>query len=116
MGLPGDTTTINPLDHHIECEGYNCECNALAVKKVQGETDSFGCEYLYLCHDCYTKLQTSIAENEGGEDCCDWCKKLAILSPIRDFEEGLNGPIYYVCSSCRNKQDADIWEEYEEYN
>ena len=31
---------------------------------------------------------------------CDWCRRIANLTPHRDFEEGLAGPSYLVCMPC----------------
>ena len=110
MGLPGDTIKFHTLEQ--VCDGYNCECTSLATNRVQGETDSFGAEYHYFCTDCTAKCHKDERENRE-EECCDWCKKQALLAPIRDWEEGLYGPVYYVCSKCRCKQDKDMQEEYE---
>ena len=108
-GLPGD---VIRLQNQSEiCEGYNCDCNAIATHRMQGETDSFGAEYMYFCPSCLQKCQHDI--NDQEEETCEWCKKTAKLSPIRDFEEGLSGPVYYVCSGCISKQNKRIREEWE---
>ncbi|MBT7350612.1 hypothetical protein HN803_07580 [candidate division WWE3 bacterium] len=112
-GLPGSYVNIKPLDNKIVCYGYNCECTILAVVKVQGETDSFGAEYSYYCHDCHELCKQADQEFREELDNCDWCKKEAQLSPTRDWEEGMNGPVYYVCNECNSKQDREMMEEYE---
>lgn len=35
---------------------------------------------------------------------CEWCnKESAQLSPIRDWEEGPNGPEHWICPECVEK-------------
>jgi len=109
MGLPGDIIKFHTLDQ--VCDGYNCECTSLVTNRLQGETDSFGAEYHYYCDSCVSKCMKD--EDKQEDEICDWCKHKKHLTPIRDFEEGLNGPVYYVCSKCRSKQDKYIQEEYD---
>ncbi len=113
MNLPGSVITIKPLDNNIQCEGYNCDCNNLAVKRVQGETDSFGAEYFYYCHECYDKMKVDQDKIDAEPEVCNWCKETAILHPERNWEEGLNGPVYYICDKCSSKQHKDMMEELE---
>lgn len=105
MNLPGDYIKLNSPSR--SCEGYNYECNEIALYKLQGETDSFGAEYFYYCQSCLDKTLLAVREYEDQEEYCEWCKKLAKLKPVRDFEEGFHGPVYYVCSSCRRAQRND---------
>ena len=43
---------------------------------------------------------------------CEWCKKDALdVKEHRDYEEGLNGPVYDVCKDCRKKEAALLDEE-----
>ena len=30
-----------------------------AIRRIQGETDSFGCEYIDMCQECLGKVRTS---------------------------------------------------------
>jgi hypothetical protein len=47
---------------------------------------------------------------------CDWCHSQASdLIEHRDFEEGANGPIYDVCSTCRKKEAKRVAEELSGY-
>ncbi|MHA2180094.1 MAG: hypothetical protein ACXAAH_01585 [Promethearchaeota archaeon] len=107
FSLPGN---VIKLSHNDEiCEGYNCNCDNVATHRMQGETDSFGAEYMYYCKSCLAKCQEDIDKSE--EDNCEWCHTKASLQPVRDFEEGLSGPVYYVCSSCAHKQNKRMQEE-----
>lgn len=97
--LPG---AISPAPKNTTCDN----CDKPAFKRVQGETDSFGAEYLDLCKEHYEHIT---ADNTVGE--CDWCGVDEKLQPIRDPEEGQSGPVYYVCDSCRTKFFDNIMEE-----
>lgn len=87
-----------------------------AVKRVQGETDSFGCEYAFMCQVCldaYSEHQAVLLEEERF---CDWCKTLTKgCAPTRDYDEGMSGPIYNVCPECRRKDAEAAQAEYDEY-
>ena len=100
--LPGHTTTV--------LEGKVCDTHPdrPAVKRIQGETDSYGCEYIFMCQECLDEYRSS--EPEAGM--CDWCHKDAILSPMRDFDEGSFGPVYQVCRECRDKEISYANSEY----
>jgi len=73
-----------------------------AVRRVQGETDSMGSEMHDLCQACITRLRTEKAEPAH----CDFCKKVDILRPYRDYEEGMCGPVYQICCGCRTRRNA----------
>jgi len=109
-GLPGDTKAI---DSNEQCD--NCENTV--TKRVQGETDSFGAEYHYVCDDCAAKMKQEDEEYRNILTSCDWCKKEAKLHTARDFEEGLSGPVYEICDDCASKQNRALREEFdaEEY-
>lgn len=69
----------------------------IAVRRLQGETDSFGCEYHDMCQACADEYlrETHEADYSGK---CDWCRKQADrLYPHRDIEEGSCGRVYEVC-------------------
>lgn len=71
-----------------------------AVKRVQGDTDSFGCEYFYMCQECYDAYRKSM--QEPRMQFCDGCKvEKSGVKPIRDPDEGQSGPVYYLCGGCR---------------
>ncbi len=62
-----------------------------------------GSEMHDLCAQCLADIEVnSKAEREG---CCDWCRSFAQdLNAHRDFEEGVCGPIYRVCGTCRTQE------------
>lgn len=102
--LPGQG---KPLEDGSMCD----EHDRPAVKKIQGETDSFGCEFFYMCQECYDAYQ-----NEGDPVYdCDHCHKERQCTPIRDIDEGMSGPVYYVCSECRSKHNKRLQEECDRY-
>lgn len=100
-GLPGDIRSIGP--------GTPCDRHAStdAVARLQGETDSMGCEYHYLCKVCLDehrdkKPEALPCERCGGED---------ILTPVREIDEGMSGPVYHICTQClKAKRERDAKE------
>jgi hypothetical protein len=77
-----------------------------AVRRVQGETDSFGCEYILMCQECLDKFRAYQSSEEATTGCCDWCKSHATdLANRRDSDEGTAGPLYRVCGACRKKDN-----------
>lgn len=96
--MPGDIS--DPPD------GARCDTHQdrVAVRRVQGETDSFGCEWLDLCAECVADFQEYARQGRAGR--CDWCKQDAEdLRPRRDYEEGMAGPVYEVCGACIRKDN-----------
>lgn len=100
--LPGashDVPDAQMCDHHPDRP---------AVARIQGETDSFGCEMDDLCQECvdarraYRCSEAGIAEElEWRTGQCEWCKGQATdLRDARDYEEGLCGRVYRVCGAC----------------
>ena len=84
-----------------------------AVARLQGETDSFGCEMHDLCRECLD------AERDQEPDIgrCDWCKADGqVLRPRRDIDEGTHGPVYYVCAGCAKKDEDAIRTELAQYD
>lgn len=78
-----------------------------AVRCVQGETDSMGCEYMHLCQDCVTALALPV--RVAGR--CDWCHDSSgLLRHHRDADEGTSGPVYRVCCDCIAKETSDARE------
>lgn len=75
-----------------------------AVARIQGETDSFGCEMIDMCQECFDAYREEI-KNEDTSGVCDWCKQLVHhRRPHRDFEEGMTGRVYDVCDACIAKE------------
>jgi hypothetical protein len=104
-------------------KGENWQCENDATVRVQGETDSFGCEYSHYCEACH-KLSEELNDHytkkhEDDESQCEWCKKVVPqknLRYTRDIDEGSNGPVYEVCGSCRARQAEQIAEELASYD
>lgn len=104
MNLPGSHNKVPP--------GGKCEDHPErdAVKNIQGETDSFGAEYHLMCRECYTQYKEEAKKDYI--DNCDWCKARDVaVRPRRDYDEGMNGPVYYVCQDCIDKDNARIADE-----
>jgi len=107
--LPG---AVHTIPKGIKCD----ECSTkLATVRVQGETDSFGCEMIDMCQECYDKYKEEI-KNEDTSGTCDWCKCHSIkLHNMRDYEEGMSGRVYQVCDPCAddcNKRQLDELDDY----
>ena len=110
--------SVSTLPGAVSTKGITGTCDThpdrLAVRRVQGETDSFGCEYYYECQQCKDKSDSdaTTADRSGN---CDWCKKHKdTVIPHRDIEEGSCGPVYEVCLDCidaERKRWADEDEE-----
>ena len=102
--LPGQTTGL--------VEPCQCErCDKPATVRFCTESDSFGDELTPMCGECADEYQNK----PPLEMDCDFCKKLAVVHPMRDtLEEGTHGRVYYVCQPCQVKYDETVAEAYEE--
>lgn len=88
-----------------------------AVARVQGETDSFGCEYNDLCEQCLKELRDYQMSAEARTGECDWCDEQATdLRDARDYDEGMSGRVYRVCGGCIKRRDAEAREEMRRYD
>lgn len=97
-------------------EGMMCDNHPdrPAVRRVQGETDSFGAEYIDLCQECLDELRK---QDESRTGRCDWCGQQATdLRPRRDFEEGMCGRVYDVCGDCVRRENERLKAELAEYD
>lgn len=89
-----------------------------AVVRIQGETDSMGCEMHDLCQECADadrawRRSPEALEHRKGQ--CEWCKQPATdLRNKRDYEEGMSGRVYRVCGACV-KRDNEYWEAESRY-
>lgn len=86
-----------------------------AESRVQIEADSIGSEYADLCSECLELHRKGKEERVGR---CEWCRAgdgddKVRLHPVLDYEEGSHGPVYHVCTSCVDRRDARLQEEYE---
>ena len=85
-----------------------------AIARIQGETDSFGCEYWDVCQECLDGIRARNRSPEARTGRCDWCKQHATdLCHTRDYEEGLAGPVYRVCRECIRRRNERVAEEEE---
>lgn len=105
--MPGFSTFV---DDGTVCDEHP---TILAVRRVQGETDSFGCEYYYMCRECLDAYNKEMIRAKNEEQFCDGCKSMQKdVSAIRDYDEGMSGPLYYRCQACRLKwiqRDIEDW-------
>lgn len=116
--VSGPTSSL-PYSRHIVPTGTMCDehPDRPAVARVQGETDSFGAEYIDCCQECADELAASreVEREKGGV--CDWCHThQPRLSNRRDIDEGSSGPVYRVCDPCIRKDNDRIDEELEWLN
>ena len=116
--VTGPISTLSGALHALpkgqKCDEHN---DRLAVVRVQGETDSFGCEMIDMCQECfdehkaYLKSPEAIKHRKGT---CEWCKKPADdLRDRRDYEEGMTGRVYRVCGACVKSENDRLAEELE---
>lgn len=99
--VTGPISTL-PGARHAVPEGMKCDSHPDrdAVARVQGETDSMGSEMIDMCSECFDNERQSPKVDRAG--ICDWCREhSAALKDTRDFEEGLCGRVYQVCTPCR---------------
>lgn len=116
----GDTTgPISTLPGAFHSLPDGCKCDdhpdRPAVARVQGETDSFGCELIDMCQECLDEHRAYSKSEDARSGICDWCGSTATdLGSRRDFDEGLSGRVYRVCGGCRKRQDDRLREEAED--
>lgn len=112
--LPGSS---HDLPKDATCDEHP---NRPAVVRIQGETDSFGSEMNDMCQECADEYRAWLKSPEATTGRCDWCKKEAPdLRDTRDHEEGMAGPVYSVCGSCRKRRDDELKAEaaaYDDYS
>jgi hypothetical protein len=88
----------------------------IATVRIQGETDSFGCEMGDYCQECADKIRAEIIEERSKPHYCNWCKQEKTgVRAYRDIDEGMCGPVYQVCGDCRGKCQAALAKEHDEY-
>ncbi|TXH35254.1 MAG: hypothetical protein E6Q98_15795 [Rhodospirillaceae bacterium] len=114
--VTGPISTL-PGSYHSLPEGTKCDAHPDrdAVARVQGETDSFGCEMDDLCEECLAEHRQAIRSPEARTGTCDWCKQEATdIADTRDPDEGSCGPVYRICGKCRKNQSDRLRQEMEE--
>jgi hypothetical protein len=113
--VTGPIHTLPGAGHAVP-DGMMCDDHPdrPATHRVQGETDSMGCEMWDMCDECFKEHKK---HGVYSPENCDWCKKKASdIRPTRDYEEGMCGPVYYVCAACRKRRDERIAEEDRDYD
>lgn len=107
--LPG---SMHALPKDAVCDEHP---GRLAVARVQGETDSFGCEMHDMCQECLDQYRADLREADTS-GCCDWCGSHAPkLRPRRDYDEGYCGRVYDVCDDCIRHQNEEAARELDEW-
>jgi hypothetical protein len=109
----GPISTL-PGAHYSVPAGAMCDDHPdrPATHRVQGETDSFGCELIDMCDECHSEWKAYRDTPQGGV--CDWCGKHADkLRPRRDYDEGMCGRVYDVCVPCITRANQEAEEDLE---
>lgn len=109
--VTGPISTLPGARHPVP-DGQMCDDHPdrPAVARIQGETDSFGCEMNDMCAECLAEERSYAAEARAGR--CDWCKQdVTDLRPRRDYDEGTCGRVYHVCGACADRHQKRIEEE-----
>ena len=103
--LPGASWAAKP---GVRCDNHP---KVFAALRIQGETDSMGCEYLDVCQPCADAIRAEADSPEAKQGRCDWCEHFKLdLRNRRDQDEGRSGKIYRVCGDCvkRDSEEADL--------
>jgi hypothetical protein len=114
--VTGPISTLPGASHAVP-DGAKCDRHPRrkAVARIQGETDSFGCELNDMCQECLDEHRSYLKSPEAAEyrkGVCEWCKNPADdLRDRRDFEEGMTGRVYRVCGGCVKKENERLEEE-----
>lgn len=101
--VTGPISTLPGASHALP-PGTMCDTHPdrPAVARIQGETDSMGSEMNDCCQECVDEIRNAPA----AVGTCDWCKTPKVeLVPKRDYDEGMNGPVYRVCNPCAKRYD-----------
>jgi hypothetical protein len=118
--VTGPISTLSGSLHALP-DGQMCDRHPdrKAVARIQGETDSFGCEMNDMCQECLDEHRTYLKSPEAAEHrkgVCEWCKNPADdLRDRRDFEEGMTGRVYRVCGACVTKENQRLADEADEF-
>lgn len=96
---------VIPLRKPTECDG----CGAPATISIVGESDSCGAEVSDLCAACFSNVKNSEREEASGLQVCELCQSSKDdCVNWRDPAEGLAGPVYLACKSCREAAESHI--------
>lgn len=120
--VTGPISTLAGSSHEVP-EGMMCDehLDRPAVARIQGETDSLGCEMEDLCQQCiddrraYRRSEAGRAEEaEWRTGQCEWCGGQATdLRDARDYEEGICGRVYRVCGACIKRVNDEVLAEFD---
>ena len=122
MQVTGPISTMPNSTHSVE-SGAMCDNHPdrVAVTAKQGETDSFGSEIHELCDECATAWKVQASKPRMGY--CEFCTRQAgspaqwvqvEVFDYRDYEEGMNGPVYQVCKSHLDSMTESQLKQYHE--
>ena len=114
--VTGPIATLPGASHGVS-EGAMCDehPDRPAVARIQGETDSFGSEMYDCCAECAAAMRAELRAPDLGR--CDWCDAEDVQRrPQRDYDEGMCGPVYYVCEPCRSRYDKRLEQEERAYS
>lgn len=118
--VTGPISTL-PNSHHDVPKGTKCDehPDRDAICRVQGETDSFGCEMHDMCQTCLDEHRAHLKSPEAEArktGRCDWCGGDATdLRDARDYDEGMCGRLYRVCGPCIKRVNDEAREELDRY-
>lgn len=108
--MPGSR---HPLPAGATCDQHE---DRPAVARIQGETDSFGCEYCDMCQECVDEYRAYQEQELQRPRYCEWCKQEKVgVSQHRDFEEGQAGRLYNVCADCRSEENKRVAAELDQH-
>lgn len=116
--VTGPISTLPGRSHDLP-EGQKCDehPDRPAVARIQGETDSFGCEMNDMCAECLAEYREWARSPEATTGKCGWCKQEATdLRWTRDYDEGMHGPVYQVCGACRRHREEEDRAELDAYD
>ena len=116
--VTGPISSLPGASHDVP-DGMMCDDHPdrPAVARIQGETDSFGCELHDMCQECLDEHRAYLRSDEAQEyrkGQCEWCKGYAAdLRNARDYEEGMCGRVYRVCGACIKRVNEEAARELE---
>lgn len=119
--VTGPISSLPGRSHDVP-EGMTCDQHPdrPAIARIQGETDSFGCEMIDMCEECAEEHRAYLRSDDAKEDrkgACEWCSNYAEdLRPARDYEEGLCGRVYQVCGPCIKRVNDEAQAELDAYD
>jgi len=111
--ITGPISTM-PGAHHSASGMCDSHPDRPATYRIQGETDSFGCEMHDMCDECHAEHREAMAATaaERATGTCEWCgNHVTTLRSTRDYDEGSYGRLYDVCAPCRKRANDEAQEE-----